>query len=282
MVVVYAIGPTRRLPLLVALRFGVIIRSHQAERTGGPVPYSAMTVASRWGSQLFVNWRPILTYARRQLELLDWFEANVDVAAFSDDDAGIGVAVGARAQRLIVTRSGLRIELRGLNADASVLTDALRGVWEVMEPFAPTVWLYQCTTSIPVDRDYGEARTALATRAVGVLAEGAGAVLDCANLVDVRTEGGAVTVEFGIVSAEELEARLATPALGRMEKRTGHSRAAVEVDAAELPPTALYADAYWAPAPRREPLQDSDSVLSALGSTGEEIERLVVGLHRAL
>ncbi|XGU20355.1 hypothetical protein ACETU7_05765 [Rhodococcus sp. 3Y1] len=76
---------------------------------------------------------PILTYTRRHLSLLEWFEQNLDPVAFTEKRDMVGIALLSEDLRITVTRSGMRLESAS-GAAISHLLPAVSGVFEVLEP----------------------------------------------------------------------------------------------------------------------------------------------------
>ncbi len=89
----------------------------------------------RWTSTHVFAWTPILTYTRRHLSLLEWFEQNLDPVAFTEKRDMVGIALLSEDLRITVTRSGMRLE-SGLAGGAAIshLLPAVSGVFEVLEP----------------------------------------------------------------------------------------------------------------------------------------------------
>lgn len=240
-----------------------------------------MVTATRWTATFALEWKPLLTFTRRRLQLLDWFEENVDVDAFSEDGEHIGIAVGLAAQRLIVERSGLTIQLRTHKADLAPLIRAIAGSFDVLAPHNVRARLYTGAWSVPLAREYDESRKALAKRAVGDLGD-TGEALDCATLTDIRTDSGLVAVEFGVVSEQELRDRLRDPALGRLATRTPARRPKTVDLPAKLPGASLFLDVLWHPTPLRPDVASADGVAATLSELENHLARLALAIQATL
>lgn len=204
----------------------------------------------RWVSGYQFQWTPVLTYTRRHLQLLDWFEANVEPVAFVEVHTRVGVAIIADDLRVTVTRSGMYVEsgLSGLSTD--LLMPAVEGIFEIMEP-RDTVLSYSAETGTHIlpGADYHEecARFGSAMGGAGALQAGFRPV-DGSVLVDLQTAETTMQVEWGIVNSEELLYRLQHPRLsriGRVEDEVSPDQAGRHsVPPEELPPVSVFTDVF--------------------------------------
>ena len=177
-----------------------------------------------WLSSFQFRWTPILTYTRRYLALLDWFETNIEPAAFIDrpEKQALGVALVAPDLRLTIRRSGMTLESGLSGVPVEKLASAVEGVFEVMEPSSVLAIEYLSTGVFPLeDADYLEecARFGALVSGEGFGSSEAWRVMDGSALVDLTSEAMKVQVEWGIVNAEELLNRLRSPGMSRLTNR---------------------------------------------------------------
>lgn len=240
-----------------------------------------MPTATRWSATIVIEWKPSLTFSRRRVALLDWYESNVDVVSFEEDVDHVGVAVKSRSQRIIVDRSSATIQLRDPSARLEGFLPVLGGIWEVLALDRSRVRSYTSAWSLGVDRDYLDACARLAIRAAGPIPEFVGQPRDCAALVDIVTALGEATVEMGIVHPLELRTRLAIPEMSRLGKRHPmFNREPMDLEE-EIPPTSLFVDVHWRPKDGTEG-RSPEAALEAAAAAEVEVARLVQGLHGAV
>lgn len=172
---------------------------------------------------MVVAWTPILTYARRRAAFLDWIEEHTEPVAFFDDEDGdkIGLAFGSTNVRMVVSRSGVRLSSGEHDLDMEEHLDRpLQGVLEIMEPRTLTLRSTTALLSYGLgDGDYRASTSAFARR---VTATSQAAVIngwqpsDAAILFDLFSATERVQAEFGVVTLDELQERLAVPGQGRL------------------------------------------------------------------
>ncbi|MBX8687046.1 MULTISPECIES: hypothetical protein [Mycolicibacterium] len=174
----------------------------------------------RWVSIYEFRWTPILTYTRRNLKLLDWFERNTEPVAFFDEPAKLGVAIGAGDLRLTVQRSGMTIESGLSGLPVSDLLPAIQGVFEVMEPKETVLTFANIVSTFELASDnYDEARRIFAQAVAGVPPQLAGLQsVDASVLADLESPEASTQIEWGIVQNSELLYRLRNPRLGRIKR----------------------------------------------------------------
>lgn len=226
----------------------------------------------------------MLTFTRRRLELLDWFEANCEVVAFTDAPDHVGVAIGTEAQRIRLSRSHLRIELRAPDADLAQLEPALDKALETFAGQDPLPAMYMGVwTSAILGHSYDEARRQLARAgmpAAPLLPAGMRAV-DCAILTDFESEVGAGKAEYGVVGAEELRDRLADPTQGRMAALVGLERPEYVPAVNELDEVSLYVESSCVPG-AAEPVTSFDEVQTVVRNVEDNLGQLAYALSRAI
>lgn len=198
----------------------------------------------KWTSGYSVRWTPIVTFTRRRLLLLDWFEANTDPVQFFEDPDRIGIALVEPGLRMTIDRAGMRLSANAGDLNLLELQDAVQGVIDVLAPKdavlqrASSAW----TVEVP-EADYDETRALAACRMAGVqgvLGDSGFRAMDGSALIDFESVDEAVQLEWGIVKASELVQRLEDPDLGRLggTLRPTHSARWPDV----IPSVALLAD----------------------------------------
>lgn len=175
----------------------------------------------RWATGYAVAWTPILTFAKRRLQLLERFEREIDPIAFKDERESIGVALVDPGLRLEVERAGLRITASADDLDLEYLATAVRGVFDVLEPQDAVLQSMATTRTFELaGADYHDERAEAARRATGCgVVAAAGRTfrpVDMSALVDFESPESVIQVEWGIVEGEELLERVTDPFLGRL------------------------------------------------------------------
>ncbi len=172
-------------------------------------------MAQHWTSAYEVRWTPILTFARRRLELLEWLDKHTEPVAFVEQPDYIGVALLTPDLRLTVDRSRMTVDTGVSGGSIDALVDAMEGVFEVLEPkdavlhTASSYW----SSTLP-GADYHEERARLAGQLTGVPTLGGFRADDASGLADFESMEHHVQVEWGVVEQDELFSRLTMP-LGR-------------------------------------------------------------------
>ena len=172
----------------------------------------------RWTSAYKFKWTPILTYTRRHLALLEWFEEHLDPVAFVEHPGRVGVALIVDDLRVTVRRAGMQLESGLSGASVTHLSKAVEGIFQVFEPSDTVLTQARCTSSVALDAaDYHEtcARFGRMVGAANNVAGGFRAV-DGSALLDLHSDQVRAQVEWGIVDADELLFRLTHPDVGRL------------------------------------------------------------------
>jgi hypothetical protein len=209
-----------------------------------------------WLSSFEFQWTPILTYTRRHLALLDWFEQNIEPVAFVDrpDKQSLGVALVAPDLRIMVKRGGMILESGLSGVSIEKLTPAIEGVFEVMAPSSVLATQYLSTGVVPLEGDdYYERCAQFGTLASGDVFGGSDLwrVTDGSAVVDLTSEAMKVQVEWGIVQDQELLIRLRRPDMSRLGNRMPvdeRARIAQRTKPGrDVPPVSVYADqvGFW-------------------------------------
>jgi len=233
---------------------------------------------TRWTAKAVLSWKPILTFGRRRLELLDWFEANVEPVAFTDTQEAFGIALGTPSQRLQLDRRSLQIGLLDPGASVLELQPALVGLWEVIVPAKVILQSYRAAWSVPLTAEYEAARRTLTERSLASSFDAGVEAFDCACLVDVRTPVGELQLEFGVVTADEIAERLKTTGLGMTPTGEG-DRDPYRTDASHFPQVSLFVDVRGE---IRRPIGESSEVASALERIERQVGELVLAIAQTL
>jgi hypothetical protein len=167
------------------------------------------------------QWAPIITFSRRRLQLLDWFEKNLEPVSFIDDPERerVGVGLVVPDLRVAVTRSGMLIESGASGIEIEKLLPAIKGVFEVMEPRSVIATRFFAMGATPLaDVDYATECAAFGRLVGGAVAVPGDAltVADGSAVVDLESETLKVQVEWGVVNGRELSERLITPRMSRI------------------------------------------------------------------
>jgi hypothetical protein len=236
----------------------------------------------RWTTSYRFAWTPIVTFARRQLRLLDWIEENLEPVAFYDRGEGTtGIALLSRDIRLTVDRNSMILEDGAvIDAGVSVLREAVAGVLQTFEPQSLKLTSASMAWSNGLDgMPYNEARAGLSRRISGIdLSEDDVPVpVDVSALMDVLTPDYRGQVEWGIVSADELVERLSHPPMGRIASNRPRV-AQTTVDAEDLPESSLFIDTtFW---PLNAPtITDVKGIDSAVEDVTKVSKRLATALY---
>ena len=229
---------------------------------------------SRWSTQISIGWHPILTFERRRLELLDWVEDNVHYTGFTDQPDVVGLEVGPSAARAQFRRQGLDISLNGPEREVSSLDDLLEGALTILAPKHPKILVVRSAWSHALEGSYEELCRRFASQvAIGLVADEFWAT-DASALVDFVTPQAQLQCEYGVVTKEELAARLENPSLSRLRtKMQGASLFGTD----DLPDLAMYGGISWIPFDVVRIGQPADIEAAAIRAL-DESARLVTGL----
>jgi hypothetical protein len=171
----------------------------------------------RWKSTYTVQWTPIITFTRRHLALLEWFEKNVDPIGFKDTVDSVGVALIASDLRVTVKRSEMLIESGLSGLEVENLLPTVTGILDVMEPRDIVVRKARSKSTVEIEGiDYSEACARFAVKCTSPpVLPGGFRPVDASVLADLDSESVYVQVEWGIVKRSELLDRLRLP-IGRL------------------------------------------------------------------
>jgi hypothetical protein len=237
-------------------------------------------MAQMWTTGYVFKWTPILTFSRRRLFMLEWFESNTAPVAFMDEPDSIGVALVTPELQLSITRDRMILQSSLRDAKISALEPAINGVFEIMEPQETAVHRVTSQWTCELSGDYNEERARFAASGanarVGELI-GPFRPVDGATLIDLDSSEWEGQVEWGVVHARELAYRLKHPTAGQVGRKV--SPAAVNLDMDDLPSVALYIDASI----RRRiggVVQGAKDVLNETQAADKLIDRTVEALHK--
>lgn len=189
------------------------------KHVGGGVAMNVGMVSSmsptRWALQARIEWAPVLTFARRSIDFLDWAESNLDIAAALPGSGGsvAGIAVKSELQRLTVHASGVSVELRGPAADYGAVSDAVSKVLDLMSDDGGDLTGVEVVGFAPLEGSYDTCRLALTSQSVEAPPDVK--PIDVAVLWDCRLDWSIAQFEHGVVERSELQDRLSQPEKSR-------------------------------------------------------------------
>ncbi|OBI37189.1 hypothetical protein A5709_15265 [Mycobacterium sp. E1386] len=209
-----------------------------------------------WLSSFRFRWTPILTYTKRHIALLDWFEENTEPVAFVDRPgvSTLGVALVAPDLRITVKRSEMVLESGLSRLSIDKLLPAVSGIFEIFEPSSVLATEYLSTGVIAVEgADYYEqcARFGAMCSAEVFNSSDQWRITDGSAVVDLTSERMKVQLEWGIVRSDELLRRLRDPEMSRLPGRMGVDDRAKIARMTEpgddLPAVSIYTDqaGFW-------------------------------------
>ncbi|MGV0050799.1 hypothetical protein ACRU43_16380 [Mycobacterium colombiense] len=186
----------------------------------------------RWKSTYTLKWTPIITFTRRYLSLLEWFEKNVDPVAFNDGPHTVGVALIANDLRVTVNRSAMTLESGLSGLEIEKLIPAVAGILDIMEPKDIVLQRSRSMSTVELPGvDYSEARAQFgASCSAPPVIRGGFRPIDGSALADLDSESVRMQVEWGIVKRRELLMRLRTPLMSRIDDNQDSAR---KISAAE-------------------------------------------------
>lgn len=233
----------------------------------------------RWTSAAVASWTPILTFTRRRMAVLDWFEEHVHPVAFTDDPDHAGIAVESEFQRLRFDRQYLRIATEDRTARVEALGSALEGLWQLVEPQNVVLRRYFGAWSFALPgADYDTTRRAFATRCIGADLGPRARGADAAALVDVQSDFGTLQLEFGLVTAPELAERLAEPRMGMMHVSAA-DRQPLQIDPDLLDAVSLFVAVRGT---SRIPLGGPSALVGGYKDVEQLVNELVTGIGGTL
>lgn len=185
-----------------------------------------------------------MTFERRRLELLDWFEQNLDVLAFRLDKDEVGVSVGSRTARSTVDRNGLVLSWSDPRVAVAQLQPVVEGIFRVFEPREAFIQHVRSAWTVPCKVDYQTATSAFGYATAFRPAALDWVTSDSSVLLDLDGTDSRAQVEYGIVTNVELATRLTDDAIGRISD-SARPRLAGSSAELGLPEVAFYADLGW-------------------------------------
>lgn len=204
---------------------------------------------SVWSHRLNISWLPSLAFYERQVEFLRGLEDGGHLSAFRVESSFVSAYLGP-TDHLQVGPAGASVWLIGREVDVArsqvALGQALHllGVKSILLEFVA----FQVLSSIA--DDYDTARRNMGSSWFGRTLGNEHGVVDFAVLLDGEspTTGSTYQVEFGVVSASEVSARLARK-IGRIgtslpePPRTQHPLTITD----PVPEVAMFSDWVWRP-----------------------------------
>jgi len=196
-----------------------------------------------WTQGIEVAWRPELRYYEARIAILRDLEDAGDLAAFMVRDDAVYARLFDGDVELSVRQNGLNLALHQPTGDFEEswkVASAVLGRIKPSEPLGVTVRFQHVET---VEMEFREAIEASSRALLIPSYVGVARLKDWAMLMDVEVvEGVDTTLEFGIVRAAELPARLA-----RMLGRISHEHRAAQSTwlGIEFPDVALFIDSAW-------------------------------------
>ncbi|WP_350279679.1 hypothetical protein [Kribbella sp. HUAS MG21] len=238
-------------------------------------------MAQKWTAVYRYRWTPIMTFTRRRLQLLDWYEQHVEPVAFVENPEQIGIAMLSPLLRVRVDRNSMIVSTAEPDLPIDALARAIDGVFEVMEPNGAVIDLVNSVwTSALQGQSYNEARARFGARLAAAGATPAGLrPTDASALMDFQSLDWKGQVEWGVVSARELADRIAEPDRGRIRGEAGIDRRPSAQQPREgLPDVSLLVDVRMT----RQlggAVANSAEVLSAIEQADEQAGALVDALR---
>ncbi len=238
----------------------------------------------RWTSSYFLEWTPILTFARRRLELLNWLEEHTSPVAFTETHKSVGVAMLANDLRVVASRGSMLIESGYSGAEIKALAPAIEGMFEVLAPKNVVLSRSQAMITYDLgDRDYHEECARVGSRFAFPLTDQPGfRPIDGSALVDLESPELNFQVEWGVVEATELLARLQRPQMGRLhaeQHQLGESRFDFDQLRDELPSVSLLVSVSAMRKTGGE-VSDTTQVLDAVTAADVAAGRVAIALHK--
>lgn len=204
----------------------------------------------RWRSTYTVKWTPILTFNRRHLLLLEWFEKNLDPVAFTDQNGKVGVALISEDLRVTVSRSEMVLETGLSGLEIEKLLVAVTGIIDVMEPKDIVLSSARSMSTVEVAGvDYAEACANFGAKlSAPPLIKGGFRPTDGSALVDLHSDSVRFQIEWGIVRPNELLMRLTKPMVSRIDSDVTSGSIRVSLSRAQtlvgdqLPPVSVWVE----------------------------------------
>jgi hypothetical protein len=238
----------------------------------------------RWTSAYRFEWTPIITFTTRRLSLLEWVEQNVQPVAFSEGHDHVGIALFNRRIRLKVDRNGLTLE-DGLGSDAGVepLAEAVRGIFEILEPRDTTLASATTAWSGPLQGEtYDATRSRFAREKLRLSSASSGLVpIDGSVLMDMSSPDTDCQVEWGIVSNAELVERITRPRVGRLSGERQET-SLVGIEAEDLPPVSVFVDTHVHRYAAKSVLTAADGIYEVIKSVDAISKGLAADIHASI
>ena len=197
-------------------------------------------VAQRWSGIYSFHWAPVLTFAKRRELALEWIEQHMNVRSYLDREHEFGVGVDRKGLRLVVRKGGFDLLLGAPELEVGAARALLEGVLTVFMPRRLHISGARMLWSAPLAGSASDVASAAASALV-VEPDGFHA-FDFATLLDTRTPGAHIQVEYGVVDPLELRTRLTRTDMGRI--RTAEMPAVADLPS-EFPEASIFCDVSW-------------------------------------
>lgn len=199
-----------------------------------------------WTQSALLRWAPELRfYEHRAAILRDMKDAGL-LTAFRIGDDEAGAQIGDGQHEVEFSHRHLEVMIGSREGDIDDLLKAVTIVLDQLRPESPAraSFTFQHVASLAVD--YDEARRSALSSLFGSPDLGPVVLSDFANLVDVVSADPAATatVEYGIVSRDELPTRLSRE-YGRAMAPTRRRMPRAARDPSKLPAVAFFMEAAW-------------------------------------
>jgi hypothetical protein len=206
-----------------------------------------------WTQRINVAWWRSLRFFERRFEVLRTFEDGGLLRQFRVDDDEVGMRLGDANHSLAFGVLGLDGSLYQPDADADRLRNAIRVVFDALEPERLSHATFGLQWLVPLDVSYDEAREAAARVAMPV---NNFQPKDFALFSDgeSRDPEATIVLECGVVGVAELPQRLARQ-VGRMGPPDRSSPPTLW-PADRLPEVAFFCDSNWIATQALESLDD--------------------------
>lgn len=205
---------------------------------------SDLALEQRWVAAYAFHWSPLVSFKQRRDTLAVWIDDNVSPLAVLERADALGVAIGHRALRVTVERSGFTISVGAIGLDISALEPVFEGIFSIIRPTHLHITAGRILSTTELDfANYDETRQNFSRQCTGLLADGFQAV-DGSAAADLATNTSLLEVRFGVVSKQELRDRLRTPLSAA---KSGLALPRLQNVKSKIPDVSLLFDVDWRP-----------------------------------